>query len=114
MKKVTGIKKVSAETKSLGAHVLGDRLELFLDTRTGELGTEYQISDSSRTEYHTPAIIHVGDIRRPATMAEIREMIDRRLAEIATMEGLAAEAKREGEALRVAQNAYYLIGEYAD
>lgn len=102
---ITNYKKVADATKDLGKHVYGDRLELFLDSRTGELGTEYQIADTSCTVYHTPAIIKIGDIRRPSTEADIREMIDRRLCELAMEAENLAEAEREVAALMAARMA---------
>ena len=75
--KITGLKKVAGETKSLEGYSSGKYLQLNYDKSTGNVWTDffYSLGQNSWTEYHDSNIINCGNISEPMTMVQIREMI---------------------------------------
>ena len=73
--KMTGIKALSGESKSLPAHGYGPCYEVFYDRKEGRVWGNYQVSSNSWTVYDDPDVIACGWITTPAKMKEIAEMI---------------------------------------
>ena len=82
--KMVGLKTVSGETKWLGGYYSGEYLELFYALSTGRAWTKYQYSlgQNSWTEYNDSSIVRIGNISEPATMQEIADIINMRLADL--------------------------------
>lgn len=75
--KITGLKKVAGETKSLEGYFSGKYLQLNYDKSTGKVWTDffYSLGQNNWTEYHDSNIINCGNISEPMTMVQIREMV---------------------------------------
>ncbi len=75
--KFKGLKKACGETKSLGRND-GHYIQLSYDLIGGEILIDYHCNfgHNSWTEYNSPKIIHCGFIDKPATMDEIKGMIE--------------------------------------
>jgi hypothetical protein len=76
--KYTGIKAAAGATKNLNGYYSGEYVELFVDKSSGKVWTvfHHSIGQQTWTEYHDDNIIKCGNISSPATMAEIKEMIE--------------------------------------
>lgn len=80
--KIKGIKKISGETRALNGYHSGQYLQVNYDRKSGEAWTDFHCSlgQNSWREYSDSNIISCGNLSEPATMAEIREMIERAVA----------------------------------
>lgn len=74
--KITGLKKASGETENHGAYS-GKYNEIFYNTNTGEVWTEFQYSlgSNSWTVYDDPAIIRIGETSSHLTMQQIADAV---------------------------------------
>ena len=77
--KVNGIKALCSATKNLDPVGYAPRykLQVHIDAETGELFWA-DIVGNGYIQYQNPAMVFVCDIEHPATMAEIREMLEYR------------------------------------
>lgn len=77
--KVKGIKALCSATKNLVPVGYAPRykLQVHIDTETGELFWA-DIVGNGYIQYNNPARVFVCDIEHPATMAEIKEMLEDR------------------------------------
>lgn len=74
--KMTGIKSLCSETKSLPRHGYGPGCyEVFFDRCTGQVWGNYQVDRNTWTEYENPDVIPCGWITTPATIKEISTMV---------------------------------------
>lgn len=75
--KIKGLKKVSGETKSLRGYYSGEYMEVFYNTATREVWSNYQYSLGQNiwTVYDNPDIIKVGNICQPMTMQQLTDKI---------------------------------------
>lgn len=85
--KIKGLKKVAGESKCLQGYYSGRYLQLNYDRKTGEIWTDEHISlgQNSWTEYHDSNILVCGNICKPVTMQEIRQMVENAIAETDAM-----------------------------
>lgn len=76
--KYTGIKAAAGATKNLNGYYSGEYVELFVDKSSGKVWIVYQysIGQNTWTHYDDNNIIKCGNISSPATMSEIKEMIE--------------------------------------
>lgn len=74
--KITGLKKASGETENYGEYS-GKYNEIFYNTNTGEVWTEFQYSlgRNSWTVYDNPAIIKIGETSYHMTMQQIADAV---------------------------------------
>lgn len=74
--KMIGLKKVSGQTYDYG-YYSGEYVEIFYDTKTGEVWTKYQYSlgHNSWTQYHDPSIIKICNASGHLTMQAIADLI---------------------------------------
>lgn len=75
--KMTGLKKVATETKSLQGYFSGSYLQLNYDKSTGEVFTNYHYSlgQNSWSEYHDPNVKFICNLSSPCTMQQIADHI---------------------------------------
>ena len=87
MLKITGIKKVAGESKSLRGPYSSIYLQLNYDRETGEVWTDEFVDSnySFRHIYHNENIINCGIICDPVRMNEIREMVEQACAYVDLM-----------------------------
>lgn len=78
MSKITGLKKVSGESKSLTGPYSSIYLQINYDRETGKVWADEFVdaAHSFHHVYHDENIIDCGIICSPATMAEIRRMVE--------------------------------------
>lgn len=76
--KIKGLKKIAGESKNLTGYYSPDYLQINFDRKTGEAWSDYFycIGHNSRKYYHDENILFCGIISRPATMQQIREIIE--------------------------------------
>lgn len=76
--KIKGLKKIAGESKSLTGYYSPEYLQINFDRKTGEAWTDYFycIGQTSRRYYQDENILFCGTISNPATMQEIRELIE--------------------------------------
>lgn len=76
MKKITGIKALCSATKDLSpvGYAPKYKLQVHVDKATGKLYWA-DIVGNGTIQYHDDDLIYLCDIEHPATMAEIRDMI---------------------------------------
>jgi len=81
--KISGLRKIAGETKSLQGHYSSIYLQLNYDTSDGHAWTDQHCSlgHNSWTQYHDDTIINCGILTEPATMKEIEAMIERAVCE---------------------------------
>jgi len=75
--KIMGIRNLCSATKNLAPEGYAPRYEIqvHLDTKTGKLYWA-DVVGNGYIQYNDPDMIYVCNIKHPATMAEIREMIE--------------------------------------
>lgn len=75
--KMTGLKKISGDSKNLGGYYSGEYIQISYDKSIGCVYADYHYSlgHNSWTVYHDSDIVSVGNISAPATMQEIADMI---------------------------------------
>lgn len=78
--KIEGIKKITSRSKDLHPYGYGHMLQVVVDRATGRAWFIEHVSQWSRTVFQDPDIVTSGYLDRPATMAEIRRMIENALA----------------------------------
>ena len=81
MTNLRGVKKASGESKGLNPRYY-QYLQLNYDRRAKKVFTDYHVSlgYNSWTEYDNDAVLVIGNIVRPMTMAEITKMVDEAIA----------------------------------
>ena len=81
--KISGLKKIAGETKSLQGHYSSLYLQLNYDTSDGHAWTDQHCSlgHNSWSRYNDENIINCGVISSPMTMKEIADMIERAMCE---------------------------------
>lgn len=79
--KITGIRALCSDSKGLTPVGYAPRymLQVHLDKSTGKLWWADIASKNSYIQYNDPNMIFICNIEHPATMAEIREMVEDRL-----------------------------------
>ena len=76
--KITGLKKIAGESKTLSGFYSGEYLQINYNKKTGETWSDHfvDLGHSWKTTYHDPDIIHCGVIYEHVTMKDIREKIE--------------------------------------
>ena len=75
--KITGIRTLCSATKNLTpeGYAPAYKLQVHLDKSTGKLYWA-DVTGNGYIQYNDPDMIYVCNIEHPATMAEIRDMVD--------------------------------------
>lgn len=79
MLKIIGLRKACNESRAwCHSYYSAEYLQLSYDMRTGHCWTKLHVSlgHNSWTVYHDKDVVNCGNITRPMTMREIREMIE--------------------------------------
>ena len=76
--KIKGLKKIAGDSKSLTGYYSPEYLQINFDRSTGEAWADYFycIGQNSRKFYNDKNILYCGTISSPATMQQVREMIE--------------------------------------
>lgn len=79
--KIKGIRELCSATKALDPVGYAPRykIQVHLDKSTGKLWWADIAGSNSYIQYSDPNMVYICNIEHPATMAEIREMVDDRL-----------------------------------
>lgn len=75
MMKITGIKKIATESKDLKGGYNNGWMQIAVDQTTGKAWSTYHLTQGSYTAYDNGNIITCGYLHEPATMAQIKTMI---------------------------------------
>ena len=75
--KMSGLRKVAGETKSLSGPYSPEYLQLNYDRSTGEVWTDffYDLGHNNWQEYHDENVLRCGNLSSPHTMQEIADVI---------------------------------------
>ena len=75
--KMTRLRKAAAATKDTSPY--GAYVQLAYNTDTGEVIARWHLNQGSWVMHRDLAVIHIDNIKRPATQQEIADLINQRL-----------------------------------